>query len=279
MPELEPQLLRFFLINSFLMSFLQIFFLGLTLIMIMMTLLWGVSIIVKNVSIVDLFWGLGFVLTGGFYFLKTDGLEIRKIILLILVAIWGLRLSFYLAWRNIGEGEDFRYKQFREKYGKKFWWLSFFQIFLFQGVLMWIISAPLLGAQYYGRNNAFSVIDIIGIFFWLIGFFFESTGDFQLARFKAEPSNKNKVLDKGLWSYTRHPNYFGDSSVWWGFGIICLAAGSYIPVLGSVLMTFIIIKISGIGLLEKSLKNKKPGYREYVEKTSAFLPWFPKRKD
>jgi steroid 5-alpha reductase family enzyme len=260
------------------MSFIQIFILGFALIMIMMTLLWGVSIIVKNVSIVDLFWGLGFVLTGGFYFLKTDGLEIRKIIILILVAVWGLRLSFYLAWRNIGEGEDFRYKQFREKYGKKYWWLSFFQTFLLQGVLMWFISAPLLGAQYYGRNVPFGIIDILGIIFWITGFIFETTGDLQLARFKADPSNKGKVLDSGLWRYTRHPNYFGDSSVWWGFGLLCLAAGSYIPILGSVLMTFIIIKISGVGLLEKSLKNKKPGYREYVEKTSAFIPWFPKEK-
>lgn len=245
--------------------------------MIMMTILWSVSIIVKNVSIVDLFWGLGFVLTGGFYFLKTEGLELRKIILLSLVAIWGLRLSFYLAWRNIGEGEDFRYKQFRKKYGEKYWWISFFQTFLLQGVLMWLISAPLLGAQYFGRNIPLGPFDYLGILLWLIGFFFETTGDLQLAHFKSDSANKGKVMDKGLWRYTRHPNYFGDSAVWWGFGLLCIAAGSYLPVLGSVLMTFIIIKISGVGLLEKSLKNKKPGYREYIEKTSAFLPWFPKR--
>ncbi len=246
--------------------------------MIMMTILWGVSIIVKNVSIVDLFWGLGFVLTGGFYFLKTEGLELRKIIILSLVAIWGLRLSFYLAWRNIGEGEDFRYKQFRKKYGEKYWWISYFQTFLLQGVLMWLISAPLLGAQYYGREISLGLPDYLGILLWLIGFFFETTGDLQLARFKADPSNKGKVMDKGLWRYTRHPNYFGDSAAWWGFGLLSIASGSYLPALGSVLMTFIIVKISGVGLLEKSLKNKKPGYREYIEKTSAFLPWFPKRK-
>jgi len=245
--------------------------------MIMMTLLWGVSIIVKNVSIVDLFWGLGFVLTGGFYFLKTEGLEIRKIIVLTLVAIWGLRLSFYLAWRNIGEGEDYRYKEFRKKYGEKYWWVSYFQTFLLQGVLMWLISVPLLGAQYVGRNVPFGILDITGIVIWVIGFFFETTGDIQLARFKSDPSNKGKVMDTGLWKYTRHPNYFGDSAVWWAYGILCIAAGSYIPILGSILMTVIIIKISGVGLLEKSLKNKKPGYREYIEKTSAFIPWFPKR--
>lgn len=245
--------------------------------MIMMTLLWVVSVIVKNVSIVDLFWGLGFVLIGGFYFLKTEGSEIRRIIILILVAIWGLRLSFYLAWRNIGEGEDYRYKEFRKKYGKKYWWVSYFQTFLLQGVLMWLISSPLLGAQYFGRNVPFGIIDITGILFWVIGFFFETTGDFQLARFKSDPANKGKVMAAGLWKYTRHPNYFGDSSVWWGFGILCISAGAYLPVLGSVLMTFIIIKISGVGLLEKDLKSKKPGYKEYSEKTSAFIPWFPKR--
>ena len=277
MPESVLLLLRFFLINQYLMSFFLIFFQGLLLIMIMMTLLWGVSIIVKNVSIVDLFWGLGFVLIAGFYFLKTEGLEIRKFIILTLAALWGLRLSLYLAWRNIGEGEDYRYKQFREKYGVRYWWLSFFQTFMLQGVLMWLISAPLLGAQYFGRNIPFGILDIIGIIFWLLGFFFETTGDLQLARFKTDPANKGKIMDKGLWRYTRHPNYFGDSSVWWGFGILCLAAGSYLPILGSILMTFIIIKISGVGLLEKNLKNRKPGYREYVEKTSAFIPWFPKR--
>jgi steroid 5-alpha reductase family enzyme len=245
--------------------------------MAMMTLLWVVSIIVRNVSIVDLFWGLGFVLTAGYYFLKTDGSDVRKIIIVILASLWGLRLSFYLAWRNIGEGEDFRYKEFRKKYGKKFWWVSFFQTFLLQGILMWLISAPLLGAQYYGRDNSISFLDYLGIFFWILGFFFETVGDLQLAHFKSNPVNKGKVMNKGLWHYTRHPNYFGDSSVWWGFGFLCLSTGSYLPVLGSVLMTIIIIKISGVGLLEKSLKDKKPGYTEYIEKTSAFIPWFPKK--
>jgi len=219
-----------------------------------MTLLWVVSVIVKNVSIVDLFWGLGFILTGVFYFLKTGGNEPRKIILMILVAVWALRLSVYLAWRNIGKGEDFRYKQFREKYGaNRYWWISFFQTFLLQGILMWLISAPLLGAQIQGQNTSLGVFDYAGIVLWIIGFCFESIGDLQLARFKNDPVNKGKVLNKGLWHYTRHPNYFGDSAVWWGYGFLCLAAGSYLPVLGSVLMTALIIKVSGVALLEKSL--------------------------
>ena len=243
-----------------------------------MTLLWVASVIAKNVSIVDLFWGLGFILSGVFYFLKTGGNEPRKIILIILVSVWALRLSGYLAWRNIGKGEDFRYKQFREKYGaKRYWWISFFQTFLLQGILMWLISAPLLGAQIKGQNNALGILDYAGIVLWIIGFCFESIGDLQLSRFKNDPTNKGKVLDKGLWHYTRHPNYFGDSAVWWGYGFLCLAAGSYLPVLGSVLMTALIIKVSGVALLEKSLKEKKPEYKEYIENTSAFLPWFPKK--
>ena len=242
-----------------------------------MTLLWVVGVIVKNVSIVDLFWGFGFVMISGFYFLKTDGFELRKIIILILVAVWGLRLSFYLAWRNIGEGEDYRYKEFRKKYGSRYWWVSFFQTFLLQGFLMWLISAPLLGAQYYGRDNSIGVMDCIGFFFWITGFIFETAGDLQLARFKSDPANKNKVMDKGLWHYTRHPNYFGDTMVWWGFGFLCFATGSYLPVLGSFLMTVLIIKVSGVSLLEKSLKVRKPQYKDYIEKTSSFIPWIPKK--
>jgi len=260
------------------MSFLHIFLTGFLVIMILMTLLWVASVIAKNVSIVDLFWGLGFILSGVFYFLKTGGNEPRKIILIILVSVWALRLSGYLAWRNIGKGEDFRYKQFREKYGaKRYWWISFFQTFLLQGILMWLISAPLLGAQIKGQNNALGILDYAGIVLWIIGFCFESIGDLQLSRFKNDPTNKGKVLDKGLWHYTRHPNYFGDSAIWWGYGFLCLAAGSYLPVLGSVLMTALIIKVSGVALLEKSLKEKKPEYKEYIENTSAFLPWFPKK--
>ncbi len=243
-----------------------------------MSLLWIISVIIKNVSIVDLFWGFGFVLTNVYYFISTDGLGLRKVILLILVSIWGLRLTGYLSWRNIGKGEDYRYKQFRRKYGeKRYWWISFFQTFLLQGILMWLISAPLLGAQYYGPGKSLGILDYTGMVLWITGFIFETFGDYQLARFKADPSNKGKVLSSGLWRYTRHPNYFGDSAVWWGYGFLCLGAGSIWPVLGSILMTALIIKVSGVALLERNLVDKKPEYREYIEKTSAFIPWFPKK--
>ena len=243
-----------------------------------MTLLWLISIIIKNVSIVDIFWGLGFVVTAGFYFLKTNQISERNIILFTLVAIWGLRLSIYLAWRNLGKGEDFRYKQFRKKYGEnRYWWISYFQTFLLQGILMWLISAPLLGAQVNNTNSSIGFFDYAGIALWIIGISFEAGGDLQLARFRSDPSNRGKVLDKGFWRYTRHPNYFGDASVWWGYGFICIASGSYIPVLGSVLMTILIVKVSGVALLEKSLSDQKSQYREYIQKTNSFFPWFPKK--
>lgn len=260
------------------MTFFQIYLSGLAVIIAMMTLLWIMSILIRNVSIVDLFWGFGFVLVCLVYFLKTDGLAIRRIVILTMVVLWGLRLSIYLTWRNHGRGEDFRYQKFRKEYGEgSYWWFSFFQVFLLQGVLMWLVSAPLLGSQFYGAGHNFGVLDVIGILLWIIGFIFETGGDLQLARFKADPSSKGKVLDKGFWRYTRHPNYFGDAAVWCGYGFLSLAAGSYIPVFGSLLMIYLIIRISGVALLEKSLKDTKPEYKDYIEKTSAFIPWFPKK--
>jgi len=260
------------------MTFFQIYFYALIVILSIMILLWLISIRIKNVSIVDLFWGSGFAVICLFYFLNTEGFEIRKILILILVVAWGLRLSAYLIWRNYGKGEDFRYRKFRKDYGDhRYWWISFFQTFLLQGILMWLISAPLLGAQFYSLGDKLGIFDFMGVLIWTIGVLFETGGDIQLARFKTDPANKGKVLDKGFWRYTRHPNYFGDAAAWTGFGFICLAAGSYLPVLGSVLMIVMIIRVSGVALLEKSLKETKPEYREYVEKTSAFIPWFPKK--
>lgn len=260
------------------MSFFGVYGQAFLVIITMMSVLWLISIFLKNVSIVDLFWGFGFVVAALFYYMNSDSTGSRKIILFTLVLIWGLRLSVYLAWRNIGKGEDFRYRQFRKKYGEeRYWWISFFQTFLLQGVLMWLISAPLLGAMSRGDNDL-NLLDFAGILLWIIGMIFETGGDYQLARFKSEPGNSGKVLNTGLWRYTRHPNYFGDSAVWWGYGLISIAAGSYLPAIGSVLMTALIIKVSGVALLEKSLADKKPEYKEYVERTSAFIPWFPSTK-
>ena len=245
--------------------------------MALMSLLWIVSVARENASIVDPFWGLGFTAVSFFYLSQSSGLETRKILVTLLVTAWGLRLFAHLFWRNWGKGEDFRYRKFRQDFGEnRYWWVSFFQVFLLQGFLMWLISAPLLGAIYSTTDNSLNLIDGAALLLWLIGFTFEAGGDYQLARFKADPANKGKLLDRGFWKYTRHPNYFGDSAVWWAYALFAIAAGSYLTIFGSILMTYLLIKVSGVAMLEKSLKDKKPEYREYVRKTSAFLPWFPK---
>ncbi|MCU0378873.1 MAG: DUF1295 domain-containing protein [Bacteroidales bacterium] len=244
----------------------------------LVTLLWIWSIIIKNVSIVDLFWGFGFVVVNAFYVFTSGELTTRKILILVLVTIWGLRLSIYLAARNIGKGEDFRYQEFRRNYGaERYWWVSYFQTFLLQGLLMMIVSLPLLGVSISDHPGNLNLPDYVGIILWLVGFAFEAGGDFQLSRFKRDAGNKGKVLDKGFWRYTRHPNYFGDSAVWWAYALFSIAAGSYWQIVGSVVMTLLIIRVSGVALLEKTLKNSKPQYEEYVRKTNSFFPWFPKK--
>lgn len=244
----------------------------------MMTLLWIASVFLKNVSIVDCFWGIGFVLAAISYYLNTEDHFTRKELVVGLVIIWGLRLSIYLGWRNWGKEEDYRYQQFRKDYGaKRYWWFSFFQVFLLQGVLSWIVSAPLLAAMYYMPSTPLNYIDYVAIAIWVVGFAFEAGGDYQLARFKSNATNKGKLLQTGFWKYTRHPNYFGDAAVWWAFGLFAIAVGNYITLLGPILMTWLIIKISGVAMLERTLKDTKPQYNAYREKTNAFFPWFPKK--
>lgn len=257
-------------------SFFTIWGSGFLIIMGLMTLLWLLSVYLKNASIVDPFWGTGFVVLAWFYFSQTGGADGRNLLITSLATIWGLRLSLYLLWRNRGKGEDPRYRQFRQNYGPdRYWWFSFFQVFLLQGVLMLLVSTPLLGAQI--RGAGLNWLDGVATAVFLIGFAFEAGGDFQLARFKANPANKGKLLTSGFWRYTRHPNYFGDSAVWWSFGLFSLAAGSIWATLGAVLMTVLIIRVSGVALLEKNLKQSKPGYEAYVKNTNAFFPWFPRR--
>lgn len=243
-----------------------------------MTVIWIASLAKRDASIVDVFWGLGFVVAGWVYFALTDGYVGRKALLMTLVTLWGLRLSGYILWRNWGKGEDFRYRKWREEAGARFWWKSYFRVFLTQGALMWVISAPLLAAQYGDSPARLTVLDGLGLLVWAIGFFFEAAGDWQLARFKADPANKGKVMDRGVWRYTRHPNYFGDSAQWWGYYLFALAAGGWWTAFSPVIMTLLLLRVSGVALLEKMLVETKPQYREYVERTSVFVPLPPRRK-
>ena len=256
----------------------QLYYQASFLIFILVTILWIWSVYLKDVSIVDIFWGLGFVILNIFYVFNSGDLNSRKILLLVLVSIWGLRLSIYLAYRNIGKGEDFRYQEFRRKFGpKRYWWFSYFQAFLLQGALMILISSTLHGMSFSSQPVTLSSLDYIGIGIWLIGFIFEAGGDYQLMRFKKNTNNKGNVLTTGFWKYTRHPNYFGDAAVWWSYAIFSISAGAYWQIIGSILMTLLIINISGVTLLEKSLKQTKTAYSDYIDKTSSFFPWFQKK--
>ncbi len=259
------------------MSFIQVYGIAALCILGVMTLLWLVSLALRNSSIVDIFWGTGFVIANWVYFALTpDGWLARKLLISILVTLWGLRLSLYILWRNWGKPEDFRYQEWRQEHGEKWWWRSFFQVFVTQGLLLVIISAPLLAAQLYARPGL-TLLDWLAIPVWAIGFFFEAMGDWQLAHFKADPANKGKVMNQGVWRFTRHPNYFGDAAQWWGYYLIALAAGGWWTIFSPIIMTTLLVRVSGVALLEKTM-DKRPGYKEYIETTSAFVPWLPRRK-
>lgn len=260
------------------MSFLEIYLIGGLAILIFNTFLWIASLVRKDSSIVDPFWGILFLVAAVFYYAYTDdGYEPRKTLIMILVTVWSLRLSGYLMWRNWGEGEDFRYQKWRKAAGDAWWWRSYFKVFVLQGVIAWVVSAPLLAAQYYGDADSLNIIDGIGVAVWAIGFFFESVGDYQLARFRARRTQPDEILNTGVWRYTRHPNYFGDAAQWWGFYLIALAAGGFWTIFSPIVMTYLLINVSGVAMLERSMR-KKPKYDDYIATTPAFFPWFPKNK-
>ena len=202
----------------------------------------------------------------------------RGTLLAGMATIWGLRLSAYLTWRNWGTGEDYRYRAMRSRHGKRFPWVSFFTVFLMQGGFTWFVSLPLqLGIASSGPSRM-GALDVLGLGLWLVGLVFEATGDAQLARFRADPSNAGRVMDRGLWRYTRHPNYFGDAMVWWGLYLVAAStsAGVY-TVLSPLLMQVLLMRVSGVALLEKKLKRSRPEYGDYVSRTNAFYPWLPRR--
>lgn len=259
------------------MSFMTLAGYSALVILILMVSTWVLSLFLKNTSIVDIIWGFGFVLVNWFTFILTGADSIRSWVLAVLVTIWGLRLAVYILLRNAGKGEDFRYAAWRKEHGKNWWWYSFFQTFMLQGTLMWVVSLPLMATHFFQDGPATGLLSILGIVLWVIGFFFEVMGDLQLARFKKNPENKGKLLTTGVWRYTRHPNYFGDAAQWWAFFLFALAGGALWTVISPILMTFLLVRVSGVALLEKSLRKQKPGYEEYVRKTSAFIPWFPKK--
>jgi steroid 5-alpha reductase family enzyme len=237
---------------------------------------WVLSLRLRDVSIVDPVWGLGFVPVAWIALADGDGCRGRRLLLAVLVSLWGVRLAVHLMTRKLREpGEDFRYARMRERQGPSFATRSLFTIFLLQGALIWVVSLPVQGGAQGG--DTLGGLDIAGALLWAVGIGFEAIGDWQLARFRADPANSGKVMDRGLWRYTRHPNYFGDFTMWWGVYLIALAGDAWWSVAGPIVMSVLLIRVSGKELLERSLRKRRPGYEEYVKRTSGFFPLPPRR--
>ena len=243
-------------------------------VLLMHSLVWLVSLAKRDVSIVDLFWGVGFALIAwlsGFAAAPTP----LGWLLIAMVTVWALRLSGYLTWRNWGEPEDRRYAAMRQNWGPIFPLASLLIVFVLQAVLTWIVALPVQTAIL--RGGEIGLFAIAGLTIYLAGLFFESVGDYQLARFKADPANRGRVLDTGLWRYTRHPNYFGDFLVWWGIYLVSLQAGFvWWMLIGPVVMSILLMRVSGVTLLEKSLSQRLDAYGDYARRTNAFFPWPPR---
>lgn len=231
---------------------------------------WLLSLAKRDVSIVDSVWSL-FFLAGTITFLQfAPQPGVRGYLVLALVAAWAIRLAVYLTWRNWGEPEDRRYQAMREKYDPGFAYKSLYIVFGLQALLAWIIAFPLYPAV--TGTWPIGVLDYLGIALVVVGIGFESTADFQLSRFKSRPENKGRVLDQGLWRYTRHPNYFGDFCVWWGLYLIAASAGGWWTIFSPLLMSLLLLKVSGVSLLEKDIGERRPAYADYVARTNAFFP-------
>jgi len=240
-----------------------------------MSLWFVVSLIKKRNDVADVAWGLGFVLMAWVSFFLSGDSGTRGILVGALVSIWGLRLAWHIHRRNKGKAEDYRYLAWRKEWGKWFYIRSYFQVYLLQGLFLFFIVTPVLlinknaGAQ-------LGIIDFVGVVVWLGGFYFESVGDAQLARFIKNPANKGKLMQSGLWAYTRHPNYFGEVTQWWGLWLIALSVpNGWLSIIGPTTITFLILKVSGIPMLEKKMEEN-PGFAEYKRKTSVFIPLPPR---
>lgn len=245
---------------------------GSLLLVISMTVCWLISVRKQDASLVDRIWGLGFVSVFFAYLSASPNLTTYKIGVFALLCMWGIRLSWHIHTRNRHHGEDARYQSMRRTTGPSFWWKSFFFVFLLQACLLWLISWPLLSIATASAQTV-GLSDAVGVLFWCIGFYFEAVGDTQLKRFKANPENKGKVLDSGLWALTRHPNYFGDALIWWGFWLMSYSSGlAGLTIISPLVMTFLLRKVSGVALLERSMRAKNPAYERYVRDVPAFFP-------
>lgn len=253
---------------------LQIYAGGLAVGLMLAIAAWLVSIARCDVSMVDSLWPLFFLGLTVTYLSLSPALAERAYLLLFLVTVWAVRLSVFVTLRNWGEPEDRRYRAMRADNEPGFWHKSLYMVFGLQAILAWIISLPLLGTVL--GATPLGGLDFAAVALWLIGFGFEAIGDQQLAHFKADPANRGKVLDTGLWRFTRHPNYFGEACLWWGFYLFAVAAGAWWTIIGPLLLTFLLLRVSGVALLEQDMGTRRPAYRDYIRRTNAFFPRPPK---
>ena len=239
-------------------------------------LLWfGIAIIKKDNGIFDVAWGLGFVVLACLNLSIAKNIYSAQLLITILISIWAVRLALHITYRKRGQKEDFRYAAWREQWGKKAVLKTFTNVVLLQGLFMLIIAIPIIVVNYKPVANI-NIINYIGIVVWGIGFLFEALGDYQLLKFKKDASNKGKIMTSGLWKYTRHPNYFGEATMWWGIFLIAFSSSySLISLISPVTITFLLLKVSGVPLLESKYKDN-PDFIEYARKTNNFVPWFPR---
>lgn len=225
----------------------------------------------------DIFWGIGFIFVSIIYsFLSGFVFSLSSLIFICLLYLWGVRLALFIGFRNAGKPEDARYAKWRRENGTRWWWVSYLKVFLLQGLIMWFVSVVvLLGAT---GSISIGICMISGMVLFMIGFFFEAVGDEQMRRFKKDPINRGKVMDRGLWGLTRHPNYFGETVMWWAFFIMSLESGLWYGIISPLIMTFLLLRVSGVTMLDAILVTTKPGYEKYVRSVNAFFPGFRRNR-
>lgn len=240
--------------------------------------LWAISVAKRDASIIDGFWGLGFVGLAWLYVGLGEAPTPRALLVASLVTAWGVRLSTHIIRRSLGAPEDYRYAAMRRAWGERFWWVSLGTVFGLQGILLWTIGMPLYVVAQRPASG-WGPLDVVGLLLFAVGLGFEAVADAQLSRFKANPENRGRTLQTGLWRYTRHPNYFGDAMVWWGLYVVAdLASGGGWTVFAPLLMTGLLMRVSGVPMLERHMRSSRPDFADYAARTNAFFPGPPKKR-